>query len=134
MDEKCRKDVIELHRFFENWFTGRVARTQKEFARIRDTLAADFEIISPSGTRTRRAELLAGIWEAYGSYTSESFGIRIGNVACRRIDDDVCLVTYEEWQTRDGEEKGRVSSAVFRRREGTPGGIEWQHVHEVWIS
>jgi hypothetical protein len=44
------------------------------------------------------------------------------------------LATYEEWQVIEGETRGRLSTALFRNREGTPNGIEWVHLHETWMS
>jgi hypothetical protein len=34
----------------------------------------------------------------------------------------------------EGESRGRLSTALFRERDDTPNGVEWLHVHEVWIE
>ena len=133
MENDCRTEVIDLHRFFETWLTGSLDRTQDEFARLSEVLWADFEMISPSGTRTARKDLLSSVWDAHGVHRDRSFSIRIDNLACRPLADAICLATYHERQAIDGEETGRLSSAVFIRNETAPNGVVWAHVHEVWL-
>ena len=133
MENNCRTEVIDLHRFFETWFAGGVGRTQEEFARLSEVLSADFEIISPTGTRTAREDLLSSVWDAHGVHRDRSFSIRIDHLTCRPLADGICLATYNEWQTLDGDKTGRLSSALFRRSEIGPNGILWAHVHEVWL-
>ncbi len=133
MENDCRTEVIDLHRFFETWFAGSVDRTQDVFARLSEALSADFEIIAPSGTRTARKDLLSSVWDAYGVHRDRSFSIRIDNLSCRPLAEGTCLATYNEWQTVAGQETGRLSSAVFCRSATGPSGVVWAHLHEVWL-
>ena len=45
------------------------------------------------------------------------------------VSDDLCLVTYEEWQNRGDGDKGRMSSALLRCT--AEGECTWVHVHET---
>ena len=45
----------------------------------------------------------------------------------------MAIVTYEEWQTFEGVEKGRLSTAVFERHPAMPNRVRWLSVHETWL-
>jgi len=129
----CRAEVLELHQFFEDWFTGKISRSDETFARFLGVLADDFEIISPEGRRSTREEIAEATIVANGRLAEQSFRIWIENFRARPSSDDTWIVTYEEWQEQDGEKKGRLSTAVFERDPSTVNGVRWQHVHETWI-
>jgi hypothetical protein len=133
MDDACKKEVIELHQFFEDWNQGKLAKTEEQFRRFSEAVASDFEIISPGGGSLSRAEILGRVREGHGSSRSTDFRIWIENYRGRLISDELVLVTYEEWQSQDGKNIGRVSTAVFRREPDAPNGVLWLHVHETWL-
>ena len=134
MDERCRKEVEELHQFFQNWFTGHLDPSDKDFQRFSNVMADGFEIISPDGGRMKRSEILTRVRDGHGSSKGEGFRIWIENYRSRPIGNDLLLVTYEEWQEAGSDKRGRVSTAVFRPKSETPNGVEWLHVHETWLS
>jgi len=133
LEESCRSEVRELHRFFEAWFTGRTPGEGREPARLEEVLASSFEMITPDGRRVGRTLLLEEVGAAGGAREPEAFGIRILDLRTRRLSETLCLATYEEWQ-RDGEAvEGRLSSALFRHDAGAPEGVVWLHLHEVGL-
>ena len=93
------------------------------------------EVIGPRGTVTPRDALIDEFESLHGQLAADAdaFEIWIENVRCRWTAGDYALVTYEEWHRRRGEESARLSSALFRRDEGAPCGVAWQHVHETWL-
>ena len=114
---------------------GRLEESAAAFSRFADVMADGFIMISPEGTVTARAELLRGLRHARGAYTpAGSISIRVADIQQLRHSDDLCLMTYEEWQNTGSGERGRISSALFRRRPGTPNGVEWLHLHESWLN
>lgn len=132
--DHCEAEIHDLHEFIEGWLGGHVLQTEEVYDRAHATLAENFEVISPSSERRPRATLLDEMWEAYGVHADSDppLEIRIREVRHRYTANDLCLVTYEEWQRVDGEETGRISSALFRRAAETPNGVEWVHLHETW--
>ena len=60
LSEACLKEVIDLHRFFEDWGNGKLPDTDESFARFSGAVADDFEIVSPEGGVTSRAALVSG--------------------------------------------------------------------------
>ena len=135
MESRCEKEIIELHRFFVEWMTAELPRTDPAFARAADVLADGITMITPEAEVMGCEPLLGAIKAAHGAFTppDQTFRIWIKNYDCRFVSGDLCLATYEEWQDRSGVVKGRLSSVLFGPREGAPNGVEWLHVHETWL-
>ncbi len=141
MFEQCKAEVVDLHAFLVNWMSGTLPRTADTFARFTQVLSNGFIIIDPSGEITERDDLSAGLEAAYGgrggrgerSGARGSFRIEIKECQFIHGEGDVCLMTYEEWQHQSDSTNGRLSKALFRRREGLPHGVEWVHLHENWV-
>ncbi|NHZ73788.1 MAG: hypothetical protein GWP16_04900 [Nitrospirae bacterium] len=135
MEQRCEDEVVQLHGFFQDWFNGTLPPTEDEFRRFSSVMAEGFVIISPSGELTERDELLERLRDAHGIWRemNRPGRIWIESLQVRHQVGDQVLVLYEEWQEIEGEPRGRLSTALFRRREGTPNGVEWMHVHEVWL-
>lgn len=72
-----------------------------------------------------------------GAYLDESkpSAIWIEDIKGQTLTDDFCLMRYREWQTDEDKTsgKGRLSSALFRRSAEAPNGVQWLHLHEVWM-
>lgn len=136
-DERCRREVEDLHHFFEDWFNGKVENTDGAYARFADVLAEGFVIVSPNGQLQDRQAVIDGLRSAYAPEGTEPVRIWVEGFELRRRipteAGDVAVVTYEEWIQRGENRRGRVSTAILRQREGTPNGIEWLHVHETWL-
>lgn len=135
MRERCETEVVDLHRFFEEWFSGTIPPTEEAFRRFEVVMADRFLIISPEGVLSERDELIERLRQAHGIWrqSGRSGRIWIDNLTVRHQVGDQAMVLYEEWQEIDGEARGRLSTAILQRREGTPNGLEWLHVHEVWL-
>ncbi len=135
MEQRCSDEVVQLHQFFQDWFNAAIPPTDEELGRFSSVMAERFVIISPNGELTERDALLERLRAAHGIWSEMSRPCRIWieNLQVRHQVGDQILVLYEEWQEIEGESRGRLSTALFRRREGTPNGVEWMHVHEVWL-
>ena len=127
IEHACRREIVELHEFFRQWFRGELPATDEGFARFDRVMAPEFEIVSPGGKILDRAAIRAAARDRHGS--DGGFAMEIRNHRHRVDLDDAALVTYEEWQGG----KGRVSTALLQRKSGTPNGVEWVHVHETGL-
>lgn len=132
MEQQAEREVVELHRFFQSWFTGEVPREDDHFQRVVDALAEDFFLISPDGVRMDRSAILKMIQGAWGA-RPPGFSVWIQQVETQWTGNDVVLLTYEEWQSDVADTRGRLASALFRVNEHAPGGVEWVHLHETWL-
>ena len=127
-------EIVELHRFFVAWFTGRCPNSRAGFARVADALAPGFVQIDPEGRERRRGPLLAALNAAHGSRAGEPFAIRIVRPKIRLVRRGLALATYEERQRCSGAITRRRSSALFAPAATAPGGVAWLHLQETWIA
>ncbi|MHC4937488.1 MAG: DUF4440 domain-containing protein [Planctomycetota bacterium] len=117
-----RREIEELHRFFERWLGG----AEEDFSRCDRALAADFTMVGPGGDVRSRETVVRGLLDAHGA---RPVAIRIENFVLLEAGDASVLARYEEWQ----DDRGRVSTAWFRARDDAPNGLEWVTVHETWL-
>lgn len=136
MEAECRREIEQLHRFFEDWFSGRVPAEDGVFSRLSGVLADDFLLILPDGLRVGREALLTRLRARHAAYagTGSGFMIRTRDLRVRLQEGPLCLVIYDEVQEVSGVTNLRVSTALFRARPSAPNGVEWVHVHEVSVA
>ena len=133
MEEHCRQEILDLHRFFAAWFNGEIENTDKHFERVAGVLDAAFEIVAPDGRLIGRDALLEGLRQAHDGRAGSGFRIWIENQNIRILADGLGLVTYEEWQESGDEIRGRVSTALLAADEEAPNGVRWLYLHETWL-
>jgi len=133
LDERCRAEVVELHEFLEEWSNAELPDTEEAFARFRDVIAPSFLIIGPDGEQAGQEPIVEAIRRAHGRWSEAPGGIRIENYRLHHAAGGLALATYEEWHEL-GEPRGRLSTVLFGPNDETPNGIEWLHLHEVWIE
>jgi hypothetical protein len=125
-------EIVELHDFFQGWLTGSLPATDEAYARLVDTTAQEFLLITPDGGRMLRERLLPELRAGHGSRLGWQMWVE--NAELRFRGAELVVATYEEWQRHaDGATTARLSTAVFRERAGTPNGLAWLHVHETWL-
>ncbi|MEE8155733.1 MAG: hypothetical protein V3T53_12340 [Phycisphaerales bacterium] len=130
IESNCRKEVVELHEFFQQWFTGELPQTEEALDRFVSVVAEGFHIVSPAGRIMQRDRILDAV---RGGYRSGPVKIWIKNHTHRLTLGDLALVTYEEWQSSGDETRGRLSSALLRVKAGLLNDLQWLHVHETWL-
>jgi len=135
MEKKCEKEVIGLHTFFAQWFRSDVENNDDVFLRVENALDKQFILIAPTGELQSREKILQQIKAGYGSRKDDKkeYRLWVQNIQCRLTEGNLCLVTYEEWAEVNGITTARLSSALFRNNEKAVNGVEWVHVHEVYI-
>ena len=127
-----RREIGELHAFFEQWLAGKLPETADAFARVEAVLAPDFTLVAPSGQETDRATIavrLRGLWNTRPR-------VRIWIEQFRLLLDapPLLVARYEEWQEGSAGNTRRISTAVFRAAPTAPNGVQWVRVHETWIA
>ncbi|WP_272932527.1 hypothetical protein [Sulfidibacter corallicola] len=133
MEYQVRQEILDLHRFFQDWFNGVLPKNAASVQRLDRALNPQFRIVSPHGILTEKPRLMEGIEQAHGVHAGKGFRIWIDNVTCRQLSPDLMLATYEEWQESEGTKRGRVSSALFQKQVTAPNQVTWLHVHETWL-
>ncbi|HSR66969.1 MAG TPA: hypothetical protein VLU25_03420 [Acidobacteriota bacterium] len=132
--DQCKREVEELHQFFQDWANSVLENSDETFARFTSAMDDNFHIINPSGMAFPIEELAPALRQSYGSAPGGQARYWIENFRGTEVAPGVFLAVYEEWQNLDGRKsRGRVASALFRRTQGAPNGVRWLHVHETWL-
>lgn len=134
LEQRCHTEVIELHRFFQDWMNAVLEPTDENF-RLSEVLADNFAMVTPVGARVSRPEIEQQARASHGAYrdSEEPLTIRIENLEGRALTTGAYLLGYDEWQETPDGNHGRRSTAVFREQPDAPNGVEWVHVHETWL-
>jgi hypothetical protein len=125
-------EIVELHDFFEGWLGGSLPNRDETYARLTETQAPEFVIVTPGGELIPGPQLLAQLRAAHAS--RPGWRMWIEHAQLRFALGGLLAATYEEWQRHaDGTVTGRLSTVIFREQPGTPNGLVWLHVHETWL-
>ncbi|HEX2526324.1 MAG TPA: hypothetical protein VHL31_08470 [Geminicoccus sp.] len=123
------REIVEFHEFFTSWLgSGNGSLTRAEAA-----LAADFQMVDPSGHLLGRADVLTGLKSARGRF-GPTFRIEIANIQAVAIDAAHVMAIYVERQLHGDAMTQRRSSALLKTDHRAPQGFVWVHLQETWIS
>ena len=75
IESHCRKEVVELHEFFQQWFTGELPQTDEAFDRFVSVMAESFHIVSPAGRIMQRDPILEAVHDSARGRGSVLFGL-----------------------------------------------------------
>jgi hypothetical protein len=145
----CEIEINALHATFVTWFRGAQALNELQND-LQQRMAAEFSHVAPNGHMVKgRDVLLQYLTDKYGCYQDRIFSIDVYNVELLWFTKNLCLVSYEEWQswedasdpsengtvtgsTSGKQQFGRLSSCLLdRTKDGT---FRWIHVHETWME
>jgi len=132
MSNRYETEIVRLHNFFVDWFTGTVPQTAEAFAPFKEPMSPQFAIISPQGLSTDCGQLVDSLWKSHNLIPN--IRIWIKNVTVKQQIGDISIVTYEEWQERDGKTTSRVSTVIFQPFDHPQYPLKWLHVHETWMK
>jgi hypothetical protein len=130
-------EIIDLRRFFVQWFSGACEDSDRLFEqRLVSRFASDFQIITPGGALLEGAALWSAMRSAWGS--NPGFKIEIRDVRERRVSTTrLVIASYEEWQKNALEatpaNNARPPSALLELDDRAPHGLRWLHLHETWL-
>jgi hypothetical protein len=142
----CELEICALHATFVTWFRGEqpLETLQKD---LQQRMLPEFSHIAPNGHMVKgRDVLLQYLIDKYGCYQDRVFSIDVYNVELLWCRKNLCLVSYEEWQSWDDnidqsengnsasgkQQFGRLSTCMLERSKD--GIFRWIHVHETWME
>ena len=125
--QAAAREVVELHAFFVEAFTGR----DRDFSRAERALAPDMLMVTPEGRCVTRSQIMAGLANAKAR---ADFRITIRDIRPVSETEQGILLQYVEEQYRDGETSRRRSVALFEAASHAPCGVAWRFLQETWIS
>ncbi|MBY5932704.1 hypothetical protein KUV51_06815 [Tateyamaria omphalii] len=124
-------EIRKRHVFFVDWYRGTADLSEMDVTAA--CFAPDFRIIWPSGGYLERAPLLTALAKAHNS-TGPEFEIRIDIDHAVALSDDLCLMTFDEYQETANGPNARRGTAVFSRDDKAPNGVVWRHLQETWLT
>lgn len=133
LEDKCYDEVVGLHQFFEDWFNGMLPNNDAGFMRFESVMERDFSMVVPDGSTVPLPQLSERLRSAHGVDALSPIRIWIEELSTRELSPQLFLVSYQEWQERNGETTVRISSALLQASLQTPNGLQWLHVHETWL-
>jgi hypothetical protein len=146
MEASCKDEILRIHCFFVDWLNGTVPNTDEMFDTNCGAVLADkLILIKTNGKVIHHDALQKDLRHAHGSKKGLFFDMEIHNVVVvQQPSQYSCLVMYEEWhygrKTGHAEEATsllydkRICTALFQKKEDTPSGVEWLHIHETSIE
>ena len=135
LGQRGRAEIVGLHEFFVDWFTGALDNTAVEFSRFTAATHPNFTMVVPSGQLVDKATISDGLRAAYGSHTDDDFRIEIHNINERVLTEASGLLTYEEWQFAGPRlTSARTRSVLFVAASHAPNGVAWRHLHETLLG
>lgn len=136
MFHACKKEIVALHQFFQDWFTDS-STDPKEPLRLSRALSPEFRMVTPSGQTLSREQVIQSVGNARGVHTlatqSNGFQIRIVYPELLAAEGALSLVTYQEWQNGPSGTTGRQSTVLFQQEPSAPEGVSWVHLQETWL-
>ena len=129
---RASAEVVDLHRFFVDWFDKRRCEAA-DFSRFERVMGEDFTMVVPTGQLLDRAAVLGYVKASRGTFDGD-FAISIEDIRPGWQSGDVIVLTYVEAQQRAGQASRRRSSTIFTVSSSAPNGVEWRHLHETWLQ
>ena len=127
---RMQREVSELHRFFEHWFNGSLAKTDQQFARLRRSWQEPFALRDPSGELLSATRLVDEVHSQHGAFPG--LRIEVGEFKVSTpTDGPPGLVGYEERHSDGNAIDRRLCVARFIEDDAAPNGVRWISLDET---
>ena len=129
------QEVADLHAFFEAWLSGTAENTNSVFSRVESSLGEEFTMVTPSGQRLQRSDVIGWLRGTHGARASQgSFHIAIAEPEILLLRPPLVLLGYVEEQTLGDVVTRRQSTALFEISIEGGQQVRWLALHETWID
>lgn len=122
-----RREIDELHAFFEGYFLGETSSV----ARVDAVLGAAFTMVGPDGVVSDRATTMRAIETGHGH--TAHLKIRCSQHELIYESSDVIVATYVESHDLADRTNHRRTTVVFGYDPQAPNGLSWLRAHETWL-
>ncbi len=123
-----KREIVELHEFFEAYFLGRI----DSMDRFEATLDPDFTMIGPTGEFSTRDEVIDAVRAGHAHTDSLSISIVDAELLSHR--NDILVARYVETHELSDRSNHRITTVVFAEDPEAPRGVRWLHAHETWLD
>ncbi len=131
MDYKntCKKEVVDMHRFFTEWYTAVLPENRENFARFHTVMNEKVGFVGTNGGVISKSELIGWIKDAYGSHEKGAFEIEIKNFQYLAGHGDLHVLGYEEWQYIGDDQIILETTTVLKDIQNHYNQLEWSRIH-----
>ncbi len=131
MDYKnaCEKEVVDMHRFFSEWYTGVLPENDENFDRFYTVMNEKVGFVGTEGAVITKSDLIDWIKKAYGSHKPGAFAIEIKNFQYLAGHGDLHILGYEEWQLIAGNQIILETTTVLKEIKNHYNQLEWLRIH-----
>ncbi|BBN09473.1 sucrose-6-phosphatase [Marchantia polymorpha subsp. ruderalis] len=126
-------EIVEFQLLFERWFKGAVENSDEVFQRLKATLLPECVLVNPWGVQVKPLVAIEMARPLYGSLKGKNFRIWIDRIRINQISEEVWAVQFDKWLKSDKELSCRLTSGLLKKKDGTPNGVAWLHIHETWL-
>jgi hypothetical protein len=128
-------EVADLHAFFEAWLGGTAENTNALFSRVESALGEGFTLVTPSGQRLQRPDVIGWLRGTHGSRANQGrFHIAIAEPEILLLRPPLVVLGYVEEQTVGTVVTQRRSTALFEVSVEGRQRVRWLALHETWID
>ena len=129
------QEVADLHAFFEAWLSGEAENTNAVFSRVESSLGEEFTMVSPSGQRLQRSDVIGWLRGTHGARANQGPShIAIAEPEILLLRPPLVLLGYVEEQTVGDVATRRQSTALFEVSIEGGRRVRWLALHETWIG
>ena len=132
MTQAIKTEILRLHKDFADWYNAKVTKENKIFnSKITNTLDKNFHIVLPDGYEYNKDSFCKMVYKDYG--TDKDFLIKIKYLKIRKLEPNLFLARYEEWQYFDKNiQSKRTTVSILKKDKKSK--IIWIHIHESPIK
>jgi putative acetyltransferase len=130
--ERFATEVIDLHRFFQDWFNGTIPKNEQVFQRVAAVWPESFVLVDKRNGLHDAASILQDTYDFHGAFPKLKIHIR-GLVVTEIPGTSVAVARYEEWHVDENETEARLCSATLVCSPES-GSVRWVHIHESKIE
>ena len=132
-ERSIKKEIIELHDIFVDWFTGNSDKTDLK-NKLTSRFHEDSIFITTKGESVNYSNLMLMFENGYGKMNTD-FKIAISDVEILQEVGDYILTNYIEWQTNDANPEANgnynVRKTTLLISKEKP--FKWLHTHETML-
>lgn len=124
--EVIKKEIRDLHQFFEDYFLGKIDKTSIEI--LDKVLSDNFNLISPTGSILSKDQIIDLVNSGYNSTKERK--IWVEDIKTRNV-GNLIIAQYYELQRTTNEKSKRISTAIFSYSSNMENHCKWELVHET---
>ncbi|KAL3689572.1 hypothetical protein R1sor_015881 [Riccia sorocarpa] len=128
-------EIVEYQLHYERWLKGAVENKEEEFQRLKAPVLPECTVIYPWGIENVLVKSVELVRPLYGSQKGKRFFIWVDRVRITKLAEDTWGVKYDNWtRSEDTGTSCSLTSAVLKKKAGTPNGVAWLSIHQTWLQ